>query len=59
MNVPTRRSRSFFFWLVLAHVLSSALHAQTFTQVRDTGPRANRLNVILMAEGYTAAESAK
>ena len=45
------------FLVVLA--LGATLRAQTFTQVRDTGPRANRLNIVFMAEGYTAAESAK
>ena len=33
-----------------------ALQAQTVTQIRDSGQRDNRLNVVLLSEGYTAEE---
>jgi hypothetical protein len=45
---------------VVSLALSGAtLRAQTFTQVRNAGPRANRINVVFLAEGYTAAEQTK
>jgi hypothetical protein len=34
----------------------SPLNAQSVTQIRDNGPRANRLNVVFISEGYTAEE---
>ena len=33
--------------------------AQTLTQLRDTGPRANRVNLVFVSEGYTEAERAR
>ncbi len=59
MNLFRRLPLVAVLGLALAFIASSTLRAQTFTQVRDTGPRANRINIVFIAEGYTAAESAK
>jgi hypothetical protein len=29
---------------------------QVLTQIRDSGPRANRINIVILSEGYTSAE---
>ncbi|HEX8078199.1 MAG TPA: M64 family metallopeptidase, partial [Chthoniobacterales bacterium] len=34
----------------------AALHAQTVAQIRESGPRSNRINVVILSEGYTSAE---
>ncbi len=49
------------FKLLLILLGGSAAHlgAQSVTQLRDTGPRANRINIALLGDGYTAAEAAK
>lgn len=47
------------FVLLLGLATSLALHAQEVRKIRDTGPNANRVNVVLLGDGYTAAESAK
>lgn len=52
------KTRSHFL-VLLALVTLAPLRAQTFTQVRDSGPRATRLNIAFLAEGYTAAEQTK
>ena len=44
--------------IVLALQLAAVLHAQTVTQIRDNGPRDNRLNIVLLSEGYTSEELA-
>jgi hypothetical protein len=47
--------------LLLALVLTAGLPlpAQTVTPLRQAGPRANRINLVFVGDGYTAAESAK
>src|SRR5687768_10272252 len=47
------------FWFFLVCSFGGTVWAQTLTQTRDTGPRANRINVVFVAEGYTAAEQSK
>lgn len=32
------------------------LHAQSVAQIRDSGPRSNRINVVILSEGDTSAE---
>ncbi|HEX8280667.1 MAG TPA: M64 family metallopeptidase, partial [Chthoniobacterales bacterium] len=56
---PQRRTpwvRSWKAVLCAALFSSSLLQAQVVTQIRDTGPRENRVNVVIVSEGYTAAE---
>ena len=36
--------------------LASWADAQTLAQIRDSGPRANRINIVLLSEGYTSEE---
>jgi uncharacterized protein (DUF2141 family) len=42
--------------LLLLGVVSAS--AQTVTQIRNVGPRSNRLNLVVFSEGYTSAELA-
>ena len=42
--------------LLCALHATSWLEAQTVTQIRDSGQRDNRLNVVLLSEGYTSEE---
>jgi hypothetical protein len=35
---------------------SASVDAQVLTQIRDSGPRANRINVVILSEGYTSDE---
>lgn len=43
---------------VVALQVASWASAQTLTQIRDSGQRANRLNIVLLSEGYTSEELA-
>ncbi len=42
--------------LAVACLLALDIRAQTLNPVRETGPRANRINIVYIAEGYTAAQ---
>jgi hypothetical protein len=45
------------FPALLALLLSSGFASgQVFTQIRNTGPRGNRINIVILSEGYTSAE---
>jgi hypothetical protein len=44
-------------WTVLAFLLSAGFASgQVLTQIRNAGPRANRINIVIFSEGYTSAE---
>ena len=36
--------------------IAAGASAQTLTQLRDSGPRGNRINLVLLSEGYTTGE---
>ena len=38
--------------------VAGSIEAQTVTQIRDSGQRDNRLNIVLLSEGYTSEELA-
>ena len=58
------RARKFLQFCFCAAIAGAVLHTsslargQTLTQIRESGPRANRLNVVFLSEGYTAEELA-
>ena len=58
------RARKFLQFCVCAAVAGAVLHpaglayGQTLTPIRESGPRANRINVVFVSEGYTAEELA-
>ncbi|MBI5382492.1 MAG: hypothetical protein HZA31_11380 [Opitutae bacterium] len=45
--------------LLCGLAVAGGLHGQELRTLRDAGPTANRVNVVFVAEGYTAAETAK
>jgi len=55
--IPSGLVRLLAALLLLAAALPA--RAGTVTQVRDSGPDSNRLVMVLLAEGYTAAEEAR
>lgn len=52
-------SRRFLASLAILAFLAGAAAAQTLTALRETGPRANRINLVILGEGYTAAQQAQ
>lgn len=58
------RTRKFLQLCVCAAIAGVAFHTgalargQTLTQIHESGPRANRINVVFLSEGYTAEELA-
>ena len=43
--------------LLISACLVGPLAAQTVSVIEETGPRGDRINIVYLAEGYTAAES--
>ena len=52
--------RLFFATLFLCLACYDSLKAEgTLSQILDNGPRSNRINIVFLGDGYTAAEEAK
>ncbi|WP_221032789.1 M64 family metallopeptidase [Actomonas aquatica] len=55
---PSRLRHHWLSRLLLTGLLASLVSAQTITvrNLRDTGPSANRLNVVILGDGFTGAQ---
>jgi hypothetical protein len=55
-SMSLRQARCAIAALVLLLCSAVSLTAQTVTAIQESGPRDNRLNIVFVSEGYTAAE---